>query len=575
MAVLQHGSSVSFQSDTSIAIEKLLHSSLKMRLSFAQILILLSGIGSSHAAPQGTADGVSCESSAFIHPEIFGTRVISLSATPIVNDSLALDRRDILDRLSTLPGASDDGLDYCNVSLTYTHPGLNDSINVAIWLPLKSHWNGRFMGIGGGGFNTGYAADSSFPYTGIGANFSTMWTNGGHPYPTREDPFPDPAPWGLASPGVVDYNGFTTFSSLALHESTLFGKAITENYYGRPAEYSYWNGCSQGGRQGHMLAQRYPDMYDGILGVAAAINWADIFQFMLWPQIVMKQEGLFPSLCELEAVKEAAIEACDELDGLKDGVVSADTKCAFDANDAVGRLYNCSGEYVNVSAGAARVANSAWGGPRNSDGTQQWYGTSKDTDLSPIANTTCSGNGSCEGSPLFLPHDWIRVWIAKDATYKPADATYEEFDRFFHLAHEMYDSTIATVDPDLRKFKNAGGKFLTWHGLADAFIPFNGTVDYYNKVLQRDPSADDYYRFFPAPGVGHCGGGPGAKPDTGLEALVNWVEKGIAPETLLATKKNPDGSIEKQRPLCRYPFVSVLVGSDPNLPDSYECREGF
>lgn len=544
-----------------------------MQFLHPQLLILLSSVGNTLAIPRETDSGVSCESSAFDHPEVFGTRIFSLSATPIYNDSLALDRRDIPDRLSTLPGATDDGLDYCNVSLTYTHPGLNDSINVAIWLPLKSHWNGRFMGVGGGGFNTGYSADSSFPYTGIGANFSTMWTNGGHTYPTREDPFPDPGPWGLASPGVVDFNGFNTFASLSLYEATLFGKAITEAYYGRPAEYSYWNGCSQGGRQGHMFAQRYPDMYDGILGVAAAINWVDIFQFMLWPQIVMNQEGQFPSLCELEAIKEAAIEACDELDGLKDGLISANSPCAFDANDAVGRLYNCSGEYVKVSAGAAQVANAAWAGPLNSDGTQQWYGTSKDTDLSPIANTSSSANGTRGVNPLFLPDFWIRTWIAKDVTYKPALATYEEFDRFYHQGHQTYDSPIGTADPDLRAFRDAGGKFLTWHGVADAFIPFDGTVDYYNKVLERDPSIDDYYRFFPAPGIAHCGGGPGAKPDSSLEALVNWVEKGIAPETLLATKKSANGTVEHQRPLCRYPFVSVLVGPDPNLPESYECRE--
>ncbi|KAK5045996.1 hypothetical protein LTR84_008782 [Exophiala bonariae] len=546
-----------------------------MQLLCPQILILLSAIGNALAILRDTGSGVSCESSAFDLPEVLGTRIISLRATPIFNDSLALDRRDVPDRLSTLPGAIDDGLDYCNVSLTYTHPGLNDSINVAIWLPLKSHWNGRFMGVGGGGFNTGYSADSSFPYNGIGANFSTMWTSGGHVYPTREDPFPDPAPWGLASPGVVDFNGFNNFASLTLHEATLFGKAITENYYGRPAEYSYWNGCSQGGRQGHMFAQRYPDMYDGILGAAAAINWVDIFQFMLWPQIVMNQEGQFPSLCELEAIKEAAIEACDELDGLKDGLISANSQCTFDANEAVGRLYNCSGEYVQVSAGAAQVANAAWRGPLNIDGTQQWYGTSKDTDLSPIANTTISSNGTREVNPLFLPHDWIRVWIAKDATYKPALATYEDFDHFFHTGHQIYDSPIGTVDPDLRAFRDAGGKFLTWHGVADAFIPFDGTVDYYNKVLQRDPSIDDYYRFFPVPGIGHCGGGPGAKPDSSLETLVNWVEKGIAPETLLAMKKSTNGSIEYQRPLCRYPFFTVFVGSDPNLVESYECRESF
>lgn len=545
-----------------------------MKLSNPQSLIVLFNIGSALANRSPIAAGISCEATAFAHPDVFGTRVVSLSAAPVVNDSLAFEEGDV-PGIPTLPGAKVDGLDYCNVSITYTHPGLNDSINVMIWLPLKSHWNRRFMGIGGGGFNTGYSADFSFPYSGIGANFSTMWTNGGHEYPSRSNPWPDPAPWGLASPGVVDFNALSNFASLALHEATLFGKAITENYYGRPAEYSYWNGCSQGGRQGHMLAQRYPEMYDGILGTAAAINWNDIFQFMLWPQIVMNQEGLFPSLCELEAIREAAIEACDELDGLKDGVISADTKCAFDANDAVGRLYNCSGEYVNVSEGAAQVANAAWGGPRNTDGTSQWHGTSKDTDISPIANSTCSGNGTCGGSPLYLPQDWIRIWIAKDASFNPSGATYEEFERFSHLSHQIYDSPIGTIDPDLSAFKKAGGKFLTWHGLSDALIPYNGTVDYYNKVLQRDSSADDYYRFFTAPGVAHCGGGPGPQPDSSLKALVDWVEKGIAPETLLATRKSLDGSIARWQPLCRYPLVSVYVGSDPNVPESYECRETF
>ena len=198
-----------------------------MRFS-SPLVVLLPSIGAAFAKSSQTAAGVSCEASSFTHPEIFGTRVISLSAVPVVNNSLALDKRDIPDRIPTLPGSVDEGLDFCNVSVTYTHPGLNDSINVMIWLPLKSHWNGRFMGVGGGGFNAGYSGDFAFPYSGIGVNFSTMWTNAGNEYPSRSNPWPDPASWGLASPGVVDFNALNNFASLALYEATLFGKAITE-----------------------------------------------------------------------------------------------------------------------------------------------------------------------------------------------------------------------------------------------------------------------------------------------------------------------------------------------------------
>jgi hypothetical protein len=305
---------------------------------------------------------------------------------------------------------------------SYTHPGWNDVINVEIWLPLDE-WNGyvstvklpkllrilvlkltfgksRFQGTGGGGYQTGDGASALV--SAVHDGYSAASTDGGHPSETAD--IAAPAHWALLSPGNLNLPLLQDFAAVALADMTLLGQAVTESYYGEKPAYSYWTGCSTGGRQGLMLAQRYPELYDGIVALAPAINWDTFLVTEYWPQQIMNQLGVYPPPCELKAYTKAAIAACDDLDGLEDGIISDANACNFDPFSMVGKTFSCDGsEESKFTSEGAQVADAAWSGLIDTSGKQQWYGLSKDAPLSGIAGT----NGtSSSGIPFRHSVDW-------------------------------------------------------------------------------------------------------------------------------------------------------------------------
>lgn len=196
----------------------------------------------------------------------------------------------------------------------------------------------------------------------VQAGYVAVNTDAGHPF--TDDLFKSAvdASWIQPSPGVLDWNALQNFAAQALDDMVHIGKAITTNYYGQAPKYSYWNGCSTGGRQGMMQAQRFPKNFDGILAMAPAFNWDSFLIAEFWPFIAMKREGYYPPACEMMAIQKAAIEACDELDGVKDGVVAAQGLCDFDAATVVGRKFDCEGDERKISKSAAKIANAVWEG---------------------------------------------------------------------------------------------------------------------------------------------------------------------------------------------------------------------
>lgn len=476
-------------------------------------------------------------------PTLFGGSILSINAVQVNS--------------STIPSSS---IGFCNVSINYTHPGQNDLIQVSLWLP--NEWNGRFQGVGGGGWTTN--ADIEDMVSAVSQGYAAGTTDGGH---IATD---NTSSWAMLSPGNLDLNLLQDFASTSLNDMTIIGKQITEAYYDRPISKSYWNGCSTGGRQGLMMAQRFPDAYDGILAEAPAINWAKSIPAEFWPQRVMYDKQYFPSQCELDTITAAAVEACDELDGLKDSVIGAIGLCDFDPRGVVGEDYACSNSTGRVTQEAADIVKSIWAGPRDADGRFQWYGLSRGAPLNRLAGTTCSSDGICTGAPFAISSDWIRIFLKRKTAFDPYKMTQAEWDATFHASINQYTSIIATSDPDLTQFKKAGGKMITWHGMADPLIFYNGTVDYYERVLRVDPKATEYYRFYAAPGVGHCRGGAGAAPTDPLAQLVRWVEEGEAPTTL-AANRTVEGKMWKQE-LCAYPLHSTYVGGDPALASSFRCE---
>jgi hypothetical protein len=335
---------------------------------------------------------------------------------------------------------------------------------------------------------------------------------------------------------------------------------VTARYYGHPANYSYWNGCSTGGRQGLMEAQRYPTDYDGIVAAAPAVNWTKFIPAEQWPQVVMNEANNHPTQCELEAFNTAATTVCDTLDKVADGIISSPADCRFNPYQLVGKKIQCNGREVTITRSDAEVVAKIWAGPG------VWSGMQKGTPFSGIANTTEDGT---EGIPFLISDNWIKDFLLHDPTYDTSTITYADWYRLFAQSKREY-ANIDTSNPNLTAFRAAGGKMVTWHGEADQLIFPAGTKDYYQRVDAATPGhTEDFYRLFMAPGVDHCAGGTGPAPTDPLAAVVTWVEQGKSPETL------PAQSETATRNLCRYPLVSRYTGGDVNQASSYRCARTY
>ncbi|MFF7777758.1 tannase/feruloyl esterase family alpha/beta hydrolase [Streptomyces tanashiensis] len=466
-----------------------------------------------------------------------------------------------------LPADHVDGVPaFCDVTVTLTHPGAGDHAKVRVWLPLQG-WNGRLQTIGGsayaagdygkglaGAVRNGYAAATTD--AGVGTYIDTSWA--------------------LSGDGQVNEAPLQNFASRSEHEAAVVAKEVIGRFYGRPASYAYFNGCSTGGRQGYMEAQRHPDDYDGILANAPAVHWDEFEVATLWPQVVMNQEKNYPTPCELAAFTKAAVQECDPLDGAEDGLVDAPERCGFDPRSLIGTKVLCAGRELTITAADATVVRKIWDGPRTTSGRKLWPGVPVGAELSGLAGTTPpDAEGNVKGAPFPVPAAWVATWLEKQPSFDVSTITYSRFTQLFKQSQAEYGRVIGTDDPDLSAFRDSGGKLLTWHGGADEFIPAQGTVRYRRQVERKMggiKKVDDFYRLFLAPGATHCGlnNGSGATVDD-LGALVAWVEQGKAPRTLPATLRNASGDLVT-RELCGYPRMPRYDGhGDRTTAAGFHC----
>ncbi|KAH7121807.1 Tannase/feruloyl esterase [Dactylonectria estremocensis] len=525
----------------------------------------------------------SCAASAIPTPTLFGAEILSLSASLVSNYSGTAPEGYNYNH----PTIRAEGVDFCNVTITYTHPGQNDTLNVENWLPLST-WNGRIQSVGGGGWVAGRFPLSYMGMTGaIGDGYVASSTDAGL-LDDHNQPAYVPDGWALVSEGNVNMYNLQNLASVSLNDQSILVKALTESFYGQQADYAYWSGCSQGGRQGLMLAQRYPHAYDGIAAAAPAIYWTQFFPASIWAQVLMQDRGEFPPPCEFDYITKAAVAACDPLDGITDGLVSDESACDFNPFGLVGETLNCPdiGKDITLSETAAFVANATWNGPWSPDGRSLWYGPNIDARITGnasggavtadrgYAQTLCV-NGTCEGAPVGLGDEWFKYYLTRNSSWSWEALTPESFAQYFHASVQQYDSIIGTSDADLSEFRAAGGKLITYHGTADGLIPFKDTVDYYNRILGLDPQAQDFYRFFEVPGLSHCAGGSGGQPTATWNALLTWVENGTAPDSLPINFTDPDGN-EQSRILCPYPKRPTMSeeGNGKRVPDleDWECK---
>lgn len=420
----------------------------------------------------GSVSASACTAASFHYPSILGAEFLSLETTLVSNYSgLAPYTTYINHGNVTL-----DNVSFCNVTVSYTRVGQNNTIHNQVWLPLN--WNGRMQGIGGGGYSAGLNAQNLGFYGSIGEGYASVGTDAGLTgLGGFASPF-DASPWAQTSPGNVNLYALQNFGYVALNDAAIVGKSISKDFYGQPPTYSYFSGCSGGGRQAMMLAQRYPDAYDGIVAAAPAIYWPSFFPAMYWPRFVMDQLGVYPHPCEFEIIRDQAVAACDGDDGLVDLIISRPDLCKFDPMTLAGKSYTCTSKGMKweVSAAAAMIAQKIREGPRKADKTPLWYGFPPGTALTggfALANTECTASGTCTPVTFPLPLDWIRLFVLKDPNTNLTALTQRDYENIFEDSVQEYSSFLATDKTNLEEFHSRGGKLISWHGIVSAPFPLS------------------------------------------------------------------------------------------------------
>jgi hypothetical protein len=460
---------------------------------------------------------------------------------------------------------------------------------IGIDITLPDMWNGDYMAEGNGV----YCSPASFVTLSddqwLAAGYVISQDDCGHTgYPNARV-----SPWvtNASSPPALNWNRIDDFGYLAQHLMAAESKYVIGQYYRDGPKYSFWNGCSTGGRQGLMEAQRYPADFSGILAGAPAVNWDQFMVGEMWPQLVMNWSHDELSTCKETLVNTTLAARCPDQDGQADGVFDPrDCNAAKVLDSLIGTVTPC-GTFTKADA---QVIQAIWQGPRWSGsranllaGENIWFGLEPGTNLSPgylpslgpggglgLADTVQTPDGTWAGAP-FIPSDsWFQDWLKRDGSWAYTDESYQQYWRDF-TASAQFDPELAANNPDLQAFQRAGGKLIMWQGLADQQIFTGDSINYYNRAVQANGgvgNTESFFRYFLAPGVAHCGTpGPGSvAPANPMQQVIDWVEHGTAPAVL-----NASGSVNGQpvtRPLCPYPDADAgYAGGDPATAASYAC----
>ncbi len=436
---------------------------------------------------------------------------------------------------------------------------VSPAIKFEVWLPEGEAWNGRFQAVGGGGLAgvISYAAMAEAVRDG----YASASTDTGHESTDST--------WLGDRQRVIDY-GYR-----AIHEMTTKAKAVIDAHYGSAPEYSYFNGCSTGGRQGLMEAQRFPDDYDGIVSGAPVNRFTHLHIGQLWTaHATLKQPGAALTGDDFALVAAKVLEMCDANDGVTDGILTDPRTCDFDPGILQCEAEQSEGCLAAPKIEALRMVYQGAVNPRT--GVQIYPGLEPGGEGAQPNNPGWSMlmNGR---TPFFIDEAVIGGMTFENPDY---DWRTFDFDRDVEIVDAKLFGVLNAVDPDLRDFKSNGGKLIVYHGWNDPGVMPQQTIDYYDSVVDfaakatgEDGAAftDDYLRLFMMPGVGHCRGGVGPDQADFMSALVAWVEEGKAPERIVASRVE-NGETTMSRPLCPHPQVGQYAGSgDPNDARNFAC----
>jgi feruloyl esterase len=424
--------------------------------------------------------------------------------------------------------------EHCRVKLVLK-PSSDSNINAELWLPTAT-WNGKFMAVGNGGFG-GSIQGFGEMVTALGLGYATAGSDTGH----NEADGPN-GMFALGHPEkIVD------FSHRALHETTAKSKQIIDQFYGKAAQFSYYKGCSTGGRMGVMAAQRFPEDFDGIIAGALANRHIQMHTAGTARSIRLTrhpEEAISPAKAAM--VNKAVLDKCDTM---KEGFLNNPRACSFDFKQLA-----CSGADADTCLTSAqlRTVETFYGGLKNSTGELIFSGQA-------LGNPLPALRGAAAGAAPNVS-DTVRIWGFQNASY---DWKTFDLDRDMPIINSKV-GFVDAVDPDLSRFKARGGKLLLYAGWGDTSITPENTVLYYDSVLAKmGPHQGDFTRLFLAPGMAHCRGGDGPNTFDTIGALEAWREQGVTPVQMIGF--NPQSGLS--RPICSYPQFAKYDGTG-NLKDA-------
>lgn len=457
--------------------------------------------------------------------------------------------------LPPVPGNLKAGI--CRVSATISVVQ-GSEIKLQVWMPET--WNGKFVGLGGGGFEGGLGNAGPALTKLSQEGYAGVATNAGHSPSIK-------AEWALGNPEkIVD------FAHRANHLGAVVGKATAAAFYGQPVKRSLFNGCSNGGRDALMLAQRYPADYDAIVAGAPANNWTGLMSwFARHEQIARLSPGADLLGPKLELIHAAAMRKCDAIDGVKDGLIERPTACKFDPvilQCKAGSSTDC------LSKAEVQAVRALYRDVRTRTGllAQPGLPVGSEYEWSYWLASVKSGGAD-------FARQFYRYMVYQDPNW---DIDRFDISRDFPFARKNLGPILDAVNPDLRPFLNRGGRLLMYHGWDDAAIPAGNTLNYYAAMRRTvGRAAAERTRLFMLPGVAHCAGGNGPSNVDYLGALDQWAESGVAPERLVAAKADNmlrymvglPTKVMATRPVCAWPKAARYKGAGPvNEADSYVCR---
>jgi len=434
---------------------------------------------------------------------------------------------------------------FCRVAATI-RPTTDSEIKIEIWMP-SSGWNGSFLGVGNGGW--GGTINYSELAKALIQGFATASTDTGHTGKVFD------ASFALGHPEkLID------FAHRSVHLMTVEAKAFIAAFYGPHPRFSYWNGCSTGGKQGLTEAQRFPDDYNGIVAGAPANFFTHLMFGNLWPSIVtLKDPANYIPPGKYPIIHQAVLKACDALDGVVDGILNDPTRCHFDP-----KSIQCKGpdrpECLTTSQ--VEAVRKIYTGVENPRTGEQIFpglepGSQLDQATGPLLNS--------------IPASYFQYVLFKNPDWKWQTLN---FDADVVLADQTDGGILNAVDPNLKTFKAHGGKLLMYHGWSDPHIaPFN-SVNYYKSVVAAMGGAketEDFARLFMIPGMAHCQGGPGPDVFDKVGVLEQWVQNGVAPDKIIASHLT-DGVVDMTHPLCPYPEIAQWKGAgNTNDAANFTC----